>query len=366
MRKNIELVQMLRGLAALLVCLFHMKGLLPDDKLGARLFGNGSIGVPLFFMISGFIMYHTTWQKQKPDWAYIIQFAKKRLVRVVPLYYLCTVIAISIFEQWPFYLFEHPERLLAGVLFMPSFHIMLGPSYGLPPLAVGWSLNYEMYFYLLLTLAMLLPAARWYALGSFILVCVFLVPWLQFGYLNSSMAASYRFSTNYFNLMSNPVMLFFLAGILAGAGYEKIPLKVSTKLANILLGIALTVFFLHFARVGMNISGYSASLISCGFLLIACLVRDKAGPVRIPEFLLFTGDVSYSMYLIHPLVLSGIPVLAGIAGLPIRGQGWLYFLFILVLILIVSHFSYRYIEQALGKWLMNFQLRSRVTGQAPD
>lgn len=61
MKGKIEIVQFLRGVAALLVCFFHMKGILVFDgvPVGKYLFGSGSIGVPIFFMISGFIMVIT-------------------------------------------------------------------------------------------------------------------------------------------------------------------------------------------------------------------------------------------------------------------------------------------------------------------
>ena len=93
MKSKLDIIQLLRAVAAMLVCFFHMKGLLKDGDLGKILFGSGSIGVPLFFMISGFIMHHTT-RFVEPNWKNVTEFLGKRLTRIVPLYVLMTTLYI--------------------------------------------------------------------------------------------------------------------------------------------------------------------------------------------------------------------------------------------------------------------------------
>lgn len=60
-QNKLNSIQALRGLAAMLVVMFHFRtDLASDFPLANRLFGNGAIGVDLFFMISGFIAYYIT------------------------------------------------------------------------------------------------------------------------------------------------------------------------------------------------------------------------------------------------------------------------------------------------------------------
>lgn len=348
MRKGIDVIQLLRGMAALLVCLFHMKGILPANKLGNTLFGGGSIGVPLFFMISGFIMYHTTCQV-KPDSSYIVNFFKKRFIRIVPLYFICTLLYISMMDQWRFFMAEHPERLFSAFCFMPTFHVMLGPSFGMPPLAVGWSLNYEMYFYVLLGLSMLIPGTRWLLLGGFLIACVFLLPLLFAGYITSSLAHAYPFGWKYLNFMCSPVLLFFLFGVICGYIYRLKNITLPLWGANLLLMLSVLLFILSYTKSWLPLPGFWSYLLSCGLLLLACLLRDKASPISLPDFLIFPGDVSYSLYLIHPLVLNGIPKLSGLTGLNFQTTGWIYFLTLLLLILLLAHNTYQLMEVRLSK-----------------
>ena len=77
-------IQVLRGIAAVMVVMFHGLG-----------FQIGSSGVDIFFVISGFIMFHTNRNAFGLTGAAIL-FFKRRLLRIAPLYWLCTA-----FACWP-------------------------------------------------------------------------------------------------------------------------------------------------------------------------------------------------------------------------------------------------------------------------
>jgi hypothetical protein len=118
-------IQVLRGIAAVMVVLFHVCG-----------FQIGAAGVDIFFVISGFIMFHTNRNVFGLTGAAIL-FLKRRILRIAPLYWLC-----SAFAFWPG---VELKSLVASVLFVPvrsedgSIHTVLAP---------GWSLNFEMFFYI--------------------------------------------------------------------------------------------------------------------------------------------------------------------------------------------------------------------------
>ena len=118
----------------------------------------GDAGVDLFFVISGFIMLYVHRDDfEKPD-AYL-NFVTKRLLRIVPIYWLLTTIAAALLIFAPQLFATHYNAIdlpwIAGsYLFVP-----VAPPGGsaTPVVGVGWTLNYEMLFYAVFAGALLLP-----------------------------------------------------------------------------------------------------------------------------------------------------------------------------------------------------------------
>jgi peptidoglycan/LPS O-acetylase OafA/YrhL len=124
-------IQALRFLAALMVVGAH---LIPGfDTIGQH-------GVDVFFVISGFVMVYSSEELfSKPQAAK--QFMWRRICRIVPLYWLMTaVVAASGNYSW--------QHIATSLFFIPSVWPD-APSPMLPVLTVGWTLNVEMFFYLL-------------------------------------------------------------------------------------------------------------------------------------------------------------------------------------------------------------------------
>ena len=124
-------LQAVRALAAIGVVVFHF-GLMPATSLP---FGIGASGVDLFFVLSGFIIAHSSTRSAR-------HFLAHRLIRVVPAYWIATLVAA---------LFTLQNLDLAGASgwLVQSLFYLPGPE-GRPPLIfVGWTLVYELAFYLL-------------------------------------------------------------------------------------------------------------------------------------------------------------------------------------------------------------------------
>ena len=355
MKPKLDIIQLLRAVAAMLVCFFHMKGLLKEDNIGKFFFGNGSIGVPLFFMISGFIMFHTT-RDEKPQWKSVKIFLIKRLIRIVPLYFFMTTLYILCSGNGHFYFIEHPRLLLSTLFFFPTYANHIGASYGMPALAVGWSLNYEAYFYLLIGLSMMFGKQRWLVLTGFLLVSTLLFPLLSNGFVMMNLSEWYGYSASYLSLMTNPVLLFFLAGIGIAAIYKSSLEPPSLFWANAHVGLAVLVFVLNYFQVIQLMPGWFNHILSCGLLLLSLLQRNKIKEYNIPAFLLFVGNCSFSLYLVHPIVLNVFPKLLRTSGLGIAFNGWIIFAVLLVIIFVVSGISFRYIEKRFGDYLSNWLL----------
>ena len=294
-------LQYLRALAALMVVLFH--ALDAPSRLGAAVdlprFASGAVGVDLFFVISGFII----WRTARGAALSPARFAWRRAVRVVPLYWALTLFLAATALLAPGAMGStrfDAAHLLASLLFLPWPH----PSFGTPNpvLFVGWTLNYEMAFYALFALVLPL-AARW-RLGAALLVLAGLPLtgwWLE----PEGIAA--RFYTQ-------PVMLQFAIGLLLAAGLERVrrPRRVLGRVC-LCAGLA--------ALVGLGsvegqelASGLAAALVVGGAVLAD---RGAAEPPR--PLARGLGDASYSIYLTHPFVLPLVQIGWSRFGLPVRG-----------------------------------------------
>src|SRR4051794_11446134 len=197
-------IQILRFFAALAVVAFHALGLapkgfeVPESALSLAL-SYGGRGVDLFFVISGFIIFYTTQGATLTP----AGFLRRRVERIVPLYFfvifgfiLLAIALPAIFAAPGWYTPRHILKSLAFISFTD----------GEPPvIAVGWSLEYEMYFYLAVALLMALTREVWrnIVLILSLLAIVGQLPGVR-GWLGN-----YAFFTD-------PMILEFVLGVIAG------------------------------------------------------------------------------------------------------------------------------------------------------
>ena len=155
--RTLHSIQALRFIAAALVVVSHIR-----NEYGLEAFG--SQGVDIFFVISGFIIQYVTRQGAP-------QFVARRLIRILPLYWLGTLglaavalVAPGVLHQVAF----DPVLVLKSLLFIPSWNEDF--QYHLPLLLLGWSLNYEMLFYLVYFIALRISHRHRMLLASLMLV----------------------------------------------------------------------------------------------------------------------------------------------------------------------------------------------------
>lgn len=120
-------------------CFHFSTDLAPDFPIASRLFGNGTIGVDLFFMISGFIVYYITFSENNGLNSSKL-FLIKRLCRIVPPYFIATLFIAG--DSW-----DKLHFTLHSLLFLPGDITQPAPYFGYPRLFIGWSLNYELFLY---------------------------------------------------------------------------------------------------------------------------------------------------------------------------------------------------------------------------
>jgi len=279
----IKNVQSLRATAAFLVVFVHLSGLLKTLNLPA--FGTG--GVDLFFVISGFVMVHAT-RAHKPTWN---SFIKNRIARIVPIYWVATIavfvaanIAHSLVREIGEYNFVN---LLKSLFFVPY-----AKTTGLvrPILFVGWTLDYEMFFYLLFAFGL---ALKNYILGL-LCVVVILVLLVASGLVFQPSSVIPTF-------YCNPMMLEFALGMGVGLWVERAPDAASPIARCCLL---LSLLGLPLIVIGPVVWPHTPSLFTAGIpaaiLVTGAVLLERWGWFVQTRWIMAVGDASYIFYLSHP------------------------------------------------------------------
>jgi exopolysaccharide production protein ExoZ len=270
-------IQCLRAAAALAVVVAHaVDGAAANS--GNRHFGEfatiGSAGVDVFFVISGFIMYVTACSRSTTPG----QFLVDRFSRIVPLYWVATflLMAVVVIGKAPL---PDIRYLLASLALVP-----VNP---LPYLGVGWTLVYEMFFYVLLAVALI-----WRPRHLWIITVVMLALVLA--------GATSRPDWVVARVYTGPLLLEFLAGIWLGVAWSRGVWMIPPVVGAGLLVVATAGLAGGYAS-GLDSGMYSsvlargvpAVLIVAGMLsfeLLPC-VRNRTG--------LLLGAASYAIYLSH-------------------------------------------------------------------
>ncbi|MGA7780374.1 MAG: acyltransferase [Paraburkholderia sp.] len=322
---HIESLDCLRGVSALLVMLYHYRELLNDviPHIGNILFENGRIGVDIFFILSGFVMYTTTQDRKNQ---LVVPFLVKRAFRVIPLAWL--LITILFFANSC--LDKHTYML--SMLFIPLANND-PPFFGYNILSPAWTLSYELWFYVMFAVGMLLSKShRGLAAAAVLIGCVFGLQKLGHSSLNFDpyMAPIYAenlpIPAQLISQLSDPLFLEFLLGILLAylyANFRKTWLDINSKFRTGVYLLLAAYFFSHFFSGyamghGLSRKGFAAFAI---FSLYLCTDFDgslsKIEPlIRGPSDLFaFLGRISFSLYIIHePLhqYIGVMPVLGSL------------------------------------------------------
>jgi exopolysaccharide production protein ExoZ len=302
-------VQFLRAAAAILVVMHHalhqlpaLQAMIPTEALQG--------GVDIFFVISGFIMTYTV--ALKPLTAGY--FLEKRVVRIVPLYWAMTFITAAlalvlprIFKDTTF----TTSGLLTSLFFIPTYSAGKVGEIS-PLLKLGWTLNYEAFFYVIFAaLIFLAPLRRSLTLLAFFVACALFLPMIH------SSAAPIVF-------YSNPITLEFVAGCFIGAiSASSTTPRVPVPAAAAILVVAVACF-LYFGN--HNIDGFNRVLnlgLSAAAIVFSVVQLDLArlfdGRGFIQRSGKLLGDASYSMYLAHLYPVIGLRWIWEHIHLPITG-----------------------------------------------
>ena len=280
-------IQVLRAFAAVTVVLFHTGFAFPY----LRPFG--SFGVDVFFVISGYIMARILDPQSDSSSDH---FFRRRVLRIVPPYWFFTLLLFGISFAAPQLMGATRADwvdLVKSLLFIP---FTKGSGLIQPLLFLGWSLNYEMFFYVALAIGLLLHKryATWIGGGLVVAVLVATAPFTQ----QSVLAQFY----------SRDVSLEFLLGILAYYLCRAVPDSLSRRMripalvacfSSAILLIAIQAAMPH-PPPHMFLERFLILGLPAFVLITSASLLSQGGWDSNLTWLVLVGDASYILYLIHP------------------------------------------------------------------
>ncbi|NHX60294.1 acyltransferase [Klebsiella pneumoniae] len=276
MKNELNQIQWLRAIAAILVVITHFTGKAYSVKLLDHEFSSGAIGVDIFFIISGFIMMYVSDLKKQ----YPIKFILNRFIRILPVHYFFLFILIIIFLIKPDVINSSVSKTYVWESFLLVPALRNDAEYLNP---VIWTLCYEMMFYLIFCVSLNLKNLTTSAIATTLVISAIVFS----GFF-------YKGDNIYISAATDSISLEFCYGMLLYVFYKKgfltfhwlLPLMLS-----IILYFVLKQFdFYRFIKLGIP-----SALIFISFL------NMKNSKIT---FLNFLGKISYEIYICYIMVIS--------------------------------------------------------------
>lgn len=287
-------IQVLRGLAVLLVLLFHA------NLTGIKA---GYLGVDIFYVLSGFLITSLIARKKDSGTFALSEFYIKRAKRLLPVAYV-VYIAVAIMAFFFLADLEYNRfqgTLIGAITFTANIDLWqhtnyFSPSAKLNPLTHTWSLSIEEQYYLLMPFTLILTPRRYWLAGA---IAVFILSLALCLYMTPLRAAAsfYLLPTRAWEMALGSVV----ALMTLSRRYETPSKNVLTYLA---IGILLWVpFFSPFQALNLPYGSIHPGLDALTVCFAtAYLLTQRAAVLEQGEFMKGMsklGDISYSLYLVH-------------------------------------------------------------------
>lgn len=340
----------LRGIAILGVLWTHLHYLYLSSwntSIWDTIFKIWWMGVSLFFLISAYTLCLSSSTREIWETHHWKHFFLRRFFRIYPLYFCIIVLVFILFCFIPHFFSNLPiDANIWNLLTHLTFTFGFFPKY-ISSMYIGeWSLFNEVIFYLVFPL--LYP---FFNKIKFSIACLITIIMALVSYLANSIAHQY----GTFDLYGTPIthMFTFCLWILIFKINHslKVPWKFLIGI-NITIYIILTLCYINFGYLHV----YIPFIINLWLTLLMFMRKIYYIPSRsyIGKFLKFTGNISYSLYLLNYwfFILMGSLYLHYVWG----GQGWYileycYIVCIIWFLYWLSYLTYHYIEQPwIARW----------------
>jgi exopolysaccharide production protein ExoZ len=341
-KQKLNSIQVLRGIAAMMVLLAHapMATKPPAGPFADFPWRIGAMGVDVFFIISGFVIAMVTERTRSGS----ADFLRNRLTRILPMYlvastFLLTLAPISASKIWN------------TLFFIPLFD---GHAYTNPAHWFGWSVALEMWFYMIFSAV--LAFARQTAFTTYITVIV------------SAVMITFFYEGDWFapHFLGSPLALEFVLGLLLYRCRHKLGFRVSVCM--MLIG-ALLMWEAGSARPWLAIHDDSLASSKVAMLRVATwglpsllvvagfVGLDLTTKIRWPASLVWMGNISYSFYLMQPFAIIAMRI----AHVSVW---WVAFLWMFSITTVLAGLANMYIEVPLTRALRDDLRNRRLAKQA--
>ena len=293
----------------MVVCVHIFQGNAPLHAHWARTLVSviGGAGVDIFFVISGFIIYHVVQRSVASmdtvgKWRSVYVFATKRFIRIYPLYWIVFGVACLVMVWAPPAAQPHEPllKLLTLIDNVPNFRVY-----------VAWTLTFEVYFYAVMALSLLLFAKRamvgvtiWFAIVGGATVLGLWIPW-----------------SKPMDFVLAPLVLEFLLGIAVAMLIDRGFLRFhGALLVGAFLWMAAGLVFLMPSVFEQNVANWGRLVatnrsfalhvvgggIPAAIFIYGLVVLEARQRWIMPPVLQYLGNASYSIYLWHAVVFYAV------------------------------------------------------------
>ncbi len=361
-KNEIHSIAFLRGVACLFVALYHLKSSAPSDSIFYNLFRFGAFGVDLSFMISGFVIVIATMNDKKSD-----SFFIKRVFRIYPPLIAAVLLQVFISKSGVSF-----NELMSAIVPLHNDYTAKAPDFGFSFLIVAWSITFELAFYALFMVSMII-SHRYRAL-----ICSSLILAIVIGtqlYYNGSFSLTQAGASpeinnsnlSFIRVFGCSIMIEFIFGMAIAYVYMNIKVDTSSLLArrvytilSVLALMYLIPCYLGGYNRGSGLAGYGTWAL---LILFIALGAEKLNMFRWNKSMLFVGAISYSLYLfhipVHELIKQIIPdKLSQIKNIEIRAV--CVMMLELSASMLVAYLSFLFIEKPCIKVARNFVYNRKI------
>jgi len=362
LRERIRSVDLLRGIAALVVLVWHFQFYFysrPFIGVLFPLYNNGQVAVDVFFVISGFILMHVYRDSIKGR-AELWSFFVKRIARLYPLHLLAliaTALVVAGFfvksGRYGFYSYNDAYHFALNLFLLQFVGLQKGFSFNAP----SWTISGEFWVNLLFAVILLLLRAR-IALISAVIVVSATVALLWHG--------KWFLSFHRLGYILDPLLIRTAAGFFAGvltyqlwsSKHRALPSFVGS--AALVAGLLLLVCLMYYRGPWMVFVGAAGALVAAPLLVFGCASSAAVEGIGRSPVGATIGNVSYSVYMWH-FPVAALMVLIGVGSMPSEAILVLYS----TAVVVVGWCSFHFLEAPARTWIVALAPHARENALLP-